>query len=377
MGVFASRTRAGVFGNRRARGRWMGGWTGAMLILAGCGGSQPEPGAAIIPTCTLGSLGDTPGKFAFPRAIDVSVDGKSLWVIDRSARVQRIDPATGRCRAMWKMPDSELGKPVGFCVAPGVDAHGQWCDELLYIADTHYHRVMVYKPPPTPAPSADFDRDAAPELVARFGDYGQGPGQFILPTDVAVLVGDDGHSVSRIYVGEYGGHDRISVFDGSYKFQFSFGEWGLDSSGAGGAAIDTTRVLFARPQSLMIETLDGQKQLVITDSANHRIGRFTLDGGLIGWIGSAGAMGDAPGQFRFPYGLASLGDGTVMVSEFGGNRVQRIDLGSGQSLGSWGKAGRGVGELATPWAVAVLGKTTFVVDSGNNRVLGFETPRRN
>jgi hypothetical protein len=343
------------------------------ILLVGCGSGTPEPGQPIAADATLGGLGDTPGRFAFPRAIDSAADGKSLWVIDRSARVQRIDAATGRCLALWKMPDSELGKPVGFTVAPGVDAEGRWCDELLYIADTHYHRVMVYKPPPPPAPGADLDSSAKPELVTRFGDYGQGPGQFILPTDIAVLLGPDGKSVSRIYVGEYGGHDRISVFDGSYKFLFDFGTWGMGSESQ---PVDASKVVFARPQSLLIETIDGQKQLIVTDSANHRIGRLTLDGQLIGWYGSPETMGDGPGQFRFPYGLASLGDGTVMVSEFGGNRVQRIDLRTGQSLGSWGRAGRGDGELATPWAVAVLGNETFVVDSGNNRVLAFPTPRR-
>jgi hypothetical protein len=346
---------------------------GVCIVLSGCGGGTPEPGQPIDADATLGGLGDTPGKFAFPRAIDAAADGRSLWVIDRSARVQRIDPQTGRCLAIWKMPDSELGKPVGFTVAPGMDAQGRWCDELLYIADTHYHRVMIYKPPPAPAAGVDLDFDTKPELVARFGGYGQGDGQFILPTDVAVLLGPDGRSVSRIYVGEYGGHDRISVFDGSYKFLFSFGSWGFDSAYQ---RIDPSQVVFARPQSLLIETIDGQPQLIVVDSSNHRIGRFTLDGQLLGWLGSPETMGDGPGQFRFPWGMASLADGTVMVTEFGGNRVQRIDLRTGQSLGMWGRAGRGEGELATPWAIAVLGKETFVVDSGNNRLLGFPTPRR-
>lgn len=341
--------------------------------LTACGGSPPEPGQPIDVDATLGGLGDTPGRFAFPRAIDSSADGKSLWVIDRSARVQRIDAKTGRCLALWKMPDSELGKPVGFCVAPGADANGNWCDELLYIADTHYHRVMIYKPPPTPPPGADLEPDAKPELVARFGEYGQGPGQFILPTDIAVLLRPDRKSVERIYVAEYGGHDRISVFDGSRKFLFAFGEWGLSTATQ---AVDDTRVVFARPQSLLIENVGGRRELIVTDSANHRIGRLTLDGKLIRWIGSPAKMGDGPGEFRYPYGLASLGDGTAMVSEFGGNRVQRIQLDTGASMGSWGRAGRHDGELATPWAVTVLGNETYVVDSGNNRVLAFPTPKR-
>lgn len=379
MGPTTPRTRTAP---RRARARGRRAVLGAMLgagatalglTLWGCGGSPPEPGQPIKADATLGGLGDTPGRFAIPRAIDASADGKSLWVIDRSARIQKIDAKTGRCLSLWKMPEWALGKPVGFCVAPGPDASGNWCDELLYVADTHYHRVMIFKPPPTPAPGADLNPDAKAELVARFGEYGQGPGQFILPTDIAVLLGPDGKSVERIYVGEYGGHDRISVFDGSYKFLFSFGEWGLSTATK---ALDDTRVVFARPQSLLIENVDGRPELIVTDSANHRIGRLTLDGKLIGWIGSPATMGDAPGAFRYPYGLASLGDGTVMVSEFGNNRVQRIRLSTGASLGCWGRAGRHEGELAEPWAVAVLGNETFVVDTGNNRILAFPTPRR-
>ncbi|MFN7021194.1 MAG: hypothetical protein ACK4WH_07700, partial [Phycisphaerales bacterium] len=321
---------------------------GAMaVVISGCD-RAPEAGMPIAAQVTFGGLGDTPGRFGYPRAIDGSTDGKSLWVIDKTARVQKIDAATGKALASWRMPDSEVGKPVGFCVAPGPGADGTWRDELLYIADTHYARVMVYEP-----------GDERPRLVGRFGSYGQGDGQFIYPTDVAVLLGPDGRSVERIYVGEYGGNDRISVFDGGYRFLFSFGAWGDGR--------DTREVKFARPQSLLIMDVDGKKELVVADSANHRLGRFTLEGQLIGWIGTPDRTGDGPGEFRFPYGLAGVGDGTVMVSEFGGNRVQRIDVASGRSLGSWGRAGRGEGELAAPWAVAVLGRRTFVVDSGNNR----------
>lgn len=366
------------FARRVAASALIASWAGVAVLPGGCGHSAPGGGAgAAAPlevVATLGGLGDTPGRFAFPRAIDVSADGRTLWVIDRSARVQRIDPETGRCLALWKMPESDLGKPVGFCVSPGLDEAGRWCDELLYIADTHYHRVMVYRPPtvtrdelPPGAPLPE------PVLVGRFGSYGQEPGQFILPTDVAVLFDATSRKVERIYVGEYGGNDRITVFDGSYRLLFTFGHYGMGSQHE---ALAPDKVAFARPQSLMIEEIDGQRMLIVTDSANHRIGRFTLDGQLIGWFGAPELIGDGPGQFRFPFGLASLHDGTALVSEFGGNRLQRIDLRTGKGLGTWGRAGRGEGELATPWAVAVLGRRTYVVDSGNNRVLAIETPRR-
>ncbi len=116
--------------------------------------------------------------------------------------------------------------------------------------------------------------------------------------------------------------------------------------------------------------------MIIVDAHNHRVGRFTLDGELVKWYGGRDRPGDKPGEFRYPYGLASLGDGTVMICEFGNNRVQRFDLATGEGLGTWGRAGRGEGELAAPWAVGILGKSAFVLDSGNNRVLAFSAPRR-
>jgi hypothetical protein len=61
----------------------------------------------------------------------------------------------------------------------------------------------------------------------------------------------------------------------------------------------------------------------------------------------------------------------VLVSEFGGNRVQRIDLSSGASLGAVGRAGRGDGELAGAWAVTGIGGTAFVADASNNRIFAW------
>jgi DNA-binding beta-propeller fold protein YncE len=61
-------------------------------------------------------------------------------------------------------------------------------------------------------------------------------------------------------------------------------------------------------------------------------------------------------------------DGTLVVAEYGNNRVQRFAR-DGASLGTWGKAGRKPGQLAYPWAVEVgPNGQMYVLDSGNNRV---------
>ena len=81
-------------------------------------------------------------------------------------------------------------------------------------------------------------------------------------------------------------------------------------------------------------------------------------------------------RFNYPYGLCLREDGTALVCEFGGGRVQWIDLEKGTSLGCFGVAGRGPGELASPWAVAAVGERVFVLDSGNNRVQAFDLALR-
>jgi tripartite motif-containing protein 71 len=68
-----------------------------------------------------------------------------------------------------------------------------------------------------------------------------------------------------------------------------------------------------------------------------------------------------------------LGDGTIMVSEFGNNRVQQFDA-YGRSLGVWGRVGRREGEVQYPWGVAGLENEIFVLDSGNNRVQVMREP---
>ena len=63
-----------------------------------------------------------------------------------------------------------------------------------------------------------------------------------------------------------------------------------------------------------------------------------------------------------------MSDGSLLVCEFGNNRLQRFDA-DGVSQGLFGAPGRALGELAFPWAVTVDEQDrAYVVDAGNNRV---------
>jgi len=312
----------------------------ASALIACSDRSASRPGQPLIPIVTFGEPGTQPGQFAYPRAMDFALG--SLWVVDKTSRIQRLDPATGDCLAFWRTPAMDLGKPTGITV----EADGD--DALVWVADTHYHRVLLYRL---------AGGDTEPTLEAQFGSFGRGPGEFIYPTDVALLRDPQTHELLRIYVSEYGGNDRVSAFgpgaiNGKADFLFDFHGATPDARG------------FDRPQSLALTP----SELIVADACNHRLGRFSLEGELIDWIDLA-----AEGQpgLNYPYSVITLPDGSALACEFGGSRLQRIDLASGTSLGLYGAPGRDPGELASPWALTRDGDTCYVLDSGNSRVIAF------
>jgi DNA-binding beta-propeller fold protein YncE len=203
-------------------------------------------------------------------------------------------------------------------------------DGNLYVPDTHYFRVLVYKP--------------NGEKIREFGGRGTEPGKFIYPTDIAF------DSRGYMFVAEYGDNDRIQVFDRDGKFAYQFGSFG-DGPGQ-----------FSRPQSIVIEN----ENVYVTDACNHRLLVFKTDGTF---VRSLGGVGSAPGEFRFPYGLDMDRDGDLIVCEFGNNRVQKIDKLTGKSKGTWGGPGRQPGQLANPGGVAVYKKELIDAEDAVNNVL--------
>jgi ABC-type Fe3+ transport system permease subunit/sugar lactone lactonase YvrE len=290
----------------------------AFSALSGCG----DPNA---PDAIWLRTGTGPGGTVYPRCIDYSARDDTFFVVDRMARVQHLDH-DGNYLGEWVMPEARTGKPTGVTVGP---------DGYVYLADTHYQRVVVYDP-------------KTGKEVRRWGGQGTGPGEFIYPTDVAF------DEKGNVFVSEYGDNDRIQVFDPQGKFLYTFGR-----PGRGPGEL-------ARPQSMVI---DGGL-VYVTDASNHRIAVFKTDGTFVRNMGS---VGHALGQFRWPYGMAQDGRGNLVVCEFGNNRVQLVDKQTGRGLKTWGMPGMAPGELKYPWAVAVDKRGRIVtVDSGNNRLQVFE-----
>lgn len=306
----------------------------ALLALQACSdrseSADPTRADSPFPVLqTIGSAGNLPGQFQYPRALAADPRARLLYVIDKmTGRVQSFNADTGRLAAWWLMPKSDRGKPTGCSVAP---------DGSLYVADTHENRIMVFAP------------DG--RLIRSFGSYGLGPGQFTYPTDVAFGPDD------TYYISEFGGNDRIQVFDAAGNFLFSFGSFGPETG------------QFNRPQSMEF-TPDG-RELWIADACNHRIVITDPQGN---WITTFGRAGTGPGELSYPYSLILLPDGSALITEFGNNRIQRLAR-DGTSLGIIGRTGSAPGELRCPWGLAALDDRAFVIDAGNNRIEAFALPK--
>lgn len=303
----------------------------AVIVAIPIPGCSPPPDVfdptPVDASVTFGGPGTVPGRFDYPRAIALDPSGNGLVVIDKSARVQRFD-LEGTYLNGWRMPQWENGKPTGVAIAE---------DGRIFVADTHYHRVAVF--------------DSLGNETLAFGSYGEKPGEFIYPTDIAF--GPDG----TLFVSEYGGNDRIQVFDRDGKYLRSFGSMG------GGEGE------FSRPQA--IEWREETGELFIADAINHRIVVTDQEGN---WLRVLGGPGRDPGSFAYPYDLALLDDGSVMVVEFGNNRVQHLDGTTGKCLGLWGGTGREEGRLRYPWGIDAEHGVVAVLDSGNSRVLIGDAP---
>lgn len=296
-----------------------------ITILAGCIGSG---GSAEQPELVWSQRGIDPGGFEKPRAIAID-DQDRIYVVDMTARIQVFD-TDGQYLRSWQTPDHSSGRPTGLSV--GID--GQ-----ILVADTHYHRLLVYSP--------------QGELLRMIGGTpGEAPGEFGLVTDAV----QDGQG--NYYVGEYGEYDRIQKFTGDGRFLLQWGGHG-DQPGQ-----------FHRPQNLEV---DEQDRIWVADACNHRIQVFDNHGKLLFLWGEPGG---AAGELYYPYDLELLHDGTVAVAEYGNHRIQRFTR-DGQPLGCWGAHGRLPGQLDSPWGlVEDHSGRIHVLDTKNHRVQRVRIDRR-
>ncbi len=265
------------------------------------------------------------GRFQKPRAITID-DKNQVYVVDMTARIQVFD-CDGKFLRSWQTPKFKHGKPCGL----SVDNQGN-----LLVADTHYFRMLVYRP----------DGTLLTERTIG-GTCGSGPGQFGFVTDVVQ------DSNGNYYISEYGEYDRIQKFNADGEFLFQWGGHGWKPG------------QFVRPQSIAV---DQEDRIWVADACNHRLQLFDARGDKANLLHIWGKEGSKLGEFKYPYGIHFDGGQYLYVSEFGNHRVQKLTI-NGQSIACWGTHGRGPGELHGPWALASdQSGRIHVLDTYNHRV---------
>ena len=216
--------------------------------------------------------------------------------------------------------DSQFRYPI----AVAADASGD-----VYVADQYASQVKKFTEEGT--------------FIQSWGSFGDGPGEFDLPTSIAV------HRASgTVYVADTR-NSRIQKFTADGQL---IGQWETTSSGnpnyANAVAVDQA--------SGNVYALSGFSKDVT---------RYSPTGTLLGRWGSYGS-GD--GQFESPWSIAVSGSGEVYVTDVATKTVQRFDS-NGTFLTRFGSSGEGPGQFLFPTAVtAGPDGRVFVLDSGLKRV---------
>ena len=213
-----------------------------------------------------------------PESLTVSASLPGDEYVERWKQLQAV--------ATWGMAGAGPGQfsgPKG--VAVGADG-------LIYVADSLNHRVQVF--------------DAGGAFVRQWGSEGSLPGQFKEPWGITVSSSGD------VYVCDTWNH-RVQVFDAQGVFERMWGIFGEVQEPMGSGEI------FYGPRDILFDTQD---YMYLSDTGNKRIVKFDPQGRMVSAIGM---LGDGPGQFQEPVGLALSPDGMLYVADTWNQRIQVFD----------------------------------------------------
>ena len=156
---------------------------------------------------------------------------------------------------------------------------------------------------------------------------------------------------------------------------------------------------FVQPHGVAV---DGEGNILVADSGNHRIQKFTAEGQFLTAVGTEGSgtlqfiaisdkvyvvdygnhrvqvlnpdltfshtfgkKGSGKGQFESPCGIACDSTGKVYVTDIDNCHIQ-VFTAEGKFLRMFGKRGRGRGELAYPFGIAIDTSGLVYVSEGTN-----------
>lgn len=219
--------------------------------------------------------------------------------------------------------------------------------------------------PPDPYLEAQVELNS----VLSWGGVGAENGQFNHPRGLAV--GPQGN----VYVVDSDNH-RVQVFDPEGNWVQSWGNNCNMTTGHGCLDPDGSGPLeygdgqFQEPWGIAV---DGEGQVYVADTWNHRIQVFHADGAFLYKFGLFGESSADVGVFYGPRDITIDAAGRVLVTDTGNERVVAFDR-DGNYLGHWGEEGVGAGLFAEPVGVASDAEGhIYVADTWNQRIQVFDS----
>lgn len=219
-----------------------------------------------------------------------------------------------------------------------------------------YHEIELVRDADAWRISAVRSLPNLPALAARF----EGP---------AGLAADD---VGNVYVADLGAVLRIAR-DGSVSRVAGTSARGRSDDGGPASA--------ARLQGAFAVAVDRGRNMYIADGTEHRVRKVSADGSIATVAGTStagrGTDGPATGSaLSRPLGVAVDGDGNVFIADSGNHRVRRVDRsGRISTVAGTGAAGFGgdggpaiAAQLRFPTGLATDGGTLYIADTENHRI---------
>ncbi len=215
----------------------------------------------------------------------------------------------------WEIVAGGVGPAPGQFNGPAGIAIG--ADGSILVAEHGNHRVQRFSASGLP--------------VAEWGRKGSGPAEFVNPYGIAI--GADG----RIFVADRG-NNRVQLFSPTGK---PLAEWGRAGKDPG---------QFLAPEGL---ALDQSGNVYVGEYGNNRVQKLAASGDPVASWGATGGRGGAgPGEFNWPVGFAIEPSGSLVIADWGNDRIQRISA-AGAPMSQWGRKGTLAGEFGNPNGVAI------------------------
>lgn len=338
------------------------------------------------------------GKLHYPARVAVSADGRRAAVCETfENRVQMFDlRPDGRPEPPVAGTTADLGPAAHY--GPYITASGN----RLTLTEPESHALLVF----------DTSRKDAIQ-ISRVSGRGSKFGEFLSP----LAVGADPMSGTVFAVDR--GNRRLQMFryqpeDGDVRILPNLARFvrAIDYSVLAGAVKDAPALEDISPTAIRC---DAQGRLFILDARYERMivlsreyqrvaawstradassphgatdfvlddarGRVAIVDGLAACVNvfdtngrflfRFGGLGDSPGRFISPFGIACNTTGDYFVTDGGAHRVSRFDTAGNFEL-AWGEPGLGAGQFYKPRGAVIDPRgRLYVVDWGNHRVQWF------